>query len=198
MKTEIILAIVLTLVLSTISIVKLKKFRFTSKSLARIAIISAITILLYMIKLVPFPQGGGFSLLSILPIMILSSLFGIEEGIISAIVVAILKAIIQPPFHPFQLPLDYFGGMIAIAFTPIFGTNNRVKLNLGALLSGLLSIAFSVLSGVIFFGQFAPDGMNVWTYSIGYNFLGYGIEVLLSIVVFNILKIKRLKQTLKI
>ncbi|OLS02756.1 energy-coupled thiamine transporter ThiT [Tissierella creatinophila] len=197
MKIEIILAIVLTLALFTISIIKLKDFKFTSKSLTRIAIMAAITILLYMIKLVPFPQGGGFSLLSVLPIMILSIVFGIPEGLLCAIIVASLQAILKPPLFPLQLPLDYFGVMMTIAFTPIFGTNKKTSIILGATLAGLLSTWFSVLSGVIFFSQFAPEGMNVWKYSIGYNFFGYGVEVLLSIIVLNVLPMKNLKQILQ-
>lgn len=197
MKIEIILAIVLTLALFTISIIKLKDFKFTSKSLTRIAIMAAITILLYMIKLVPFPQGGGFSLLSVLPIMILSIVFGIQEGLLCAIIVASLQAILKPPLFPLQLPLDYFGVMMTIAFTPMFGTKKKTSIILGATLAGVLSTWFSVLSGVIFFSQFAPEGMNVWKYSIGYNFLGYGVEVLLSIIVLNILPMKNLKQILQ-
>nr|WP_279279079.1 energy-coupled thiamine transporter ThiT [Senegalia massiliensis] len=180
-----------------ISIKKLKRFRFNIKSLTRIGIIAAISIVLYMIKIVPFPQGGGFSLLSVLPIMILSSIFGIKEGIICGIIVGALKSVIQPPFYPLQLPLDYFGGMIVIAFTPIFGTKTKSRLIFGATLAGTLSILFSVLSGVIFFGQFAPEEMNTWIYSITYNLLGYGIEVLLSIIVLAIIPLRHLSKTIK-
>lgn len=197
MRIEVILAIILTVGLLIMSIKKLKGFKINTKSISRIGIIAAVTILLNMIKLVPFPQGGGFSLLSVLPIMILSSLFGMEEGILCAIIVGALQAILKPPFFPLQLPLDYFGSMMAIGFTPMFGTENKIQLTVGASLAGLLSVLFSVLSGVIFFGEFAPQGMNVWKYSIGYNFLGYGIEVLLSIIVLNILPMKSLKQILK-
>lgn len=197
MKIAVTLAIILTLVLFALSFKILKGFSFNTNSLARIGLMSAITIVLYMVKLVPFPQGGGFSFLSVLPIMILSTVFSIEEGLLCAIIVGTLKAVIQPPFFPLQLPLDYFGGMMAIAFTPIFGSSNRLKLVSGALVAGLLSIAFSILSGGIFFGQFAPEDMNPWIYSIGYNFLGYGVEVLLSIVVLTIIPINNLKQILK-
>lgn len=194
MNIAIVLSIILTGYLLIVSIKKLKGFRFDVKILARIGLIAAISIVLYMIKIVPFPQGGGFSLLSYLPIMILSSLFGIEEGVVCGIVVGALKIVIQPPFFPLQIPLDYFGAMMAIAFTPMFGTQNKLRLILGALLAGALSIFFSILSGVIFFGQFAPEGMNVWIYSIGYNLLGSGVEVLLSVVVLAIIPLKNVKQ----
>lgn len=180
-----------------VSIKKLKGFKFTTRSLTRIGIMAAVTILLYMIKLVPFPQGGGFSLLSVLPIMVLSYLVGIEEAILCGIIVGGLKAVLLPPIHPFQLILDYFCSMMVLGFTPIIGTEIKSKLILGASLAGVLSIMSSVLSGVIFFGEFAPEGMNVWKYSIIYNFTGYGTEVLLSIIVLSVLPLKVFKQILK-
>lgn len=184
------------LAIGLMSIKRLKGFKITTNILSRVAIISAISIVLYMIKLVPFPQGGGFSLLSVLPIMIISVLFGMEEAILAAIIVAGLKIIIIPPIHPWQLLLDYFGSMVAIAFTPMFGIEKK-KLILGAALAGVLSVLFSVLSGGIFFGQFAPEEMNIWIYSTVYNFSGYGTEVLLSIVALSIIPIKRLKKIFK-
>jgi len=138
---------------------------------------------LYLIKLVPFPQGGGCSLLSILPIMMLAVLYGKQEALLSAIVVALLKVVIAPPYFVMQLPLDYFGAMMAIAYTPMFGTNSKIKLLAGATTAALASTFFSILSGTIFFGQYAPEGMNPWLYASVYNFLGYGVEAGLSIVV---------------
>lgn len=196
MNVAIVLAVILTLAILVVSVIKLKSFKFGIKVMTRIGLVAAVTIVLYMIKLVPFPQGGGCSLLSILPIMMLSVLFGIEEGIVCAIVVASLKIVIQPPYYPLQLPLDYFGAMIAVAFTPIFGVDKKTKLLAGAIFATVLSTFFSVLSGVIFFGQFAPEGMDPWPYSIMYNFTGYGVEALLSIIVLAILPLKQLKRTI--
>ncbi|MCM1988773.1 energy-coupled thiamine transporter ThiT [Oceanirhabdus seepicola] len=184
------LAVILTLVVLFVSFKTMRKTVFNAKSLARIGVVAAMTIVLYMIKIIPFPQGGGCSLLSILPIMILSVVFGMEEGIICAIVVASTKIIIQPPYYLMQLPLDYFGAMISVAFTPMFGTLKKNRLVAGAGIAVLLSTFFSILSGVIFFGQYAPEGMNVWAYSIMYNFLGYGVEAFLSVVVLAILPLK--------
>lgn len=197
MNIAIILAVILTLGLLIASVNKLKGFKFNVRSLARIGLVAAITIVLYMIKIVPFPQGGGFSLLSVLPIMILSAIFGIKEGIICGVIVGALKTVIQPPFFPLQLPLDYFGAMMMIAFAPMFGTKNKSKLIFGAVLAGALSISFSILSGVIFFGQFAPEGMNVWIYSMVYNLSGSGVEILLSIIVLAIIPLKNLSQIIK-
>lgn len=185
-----IIAAILTLAVFAFAGIRLAKFKWTTRSIARIGVVSGLTIVLYMIKLVPFPQGGGCSLLSILPIMILSVAFGMEEAFICGIVVGLTKIVIAPPLFPMQIPLDYLGGMMAIGLTPIFGIDSPVKLFSGALTASIISIFFSILSGIIFFGQFAPKGMNVWVYSMIYNVTGYGVEAALSVVLLMTVAVK--------
>lgn len=190
---EIIMAAILSVVIFAFAGVKLTKFKWNTQAIARIGIVSALTIVLYTIKLVPFPQGGGCSLLSVLPIMILAVVYGMEEAFICGILVGLTKIVIVPPYYPLQIPLDYFGAMIALGLTPIFGVDKPIKLLAGSLTAGVVSTFFSILSGVIFFGQFAPEGMNKMYYSTIYNLTGYGVEVLLSIVLLLILS-PRLKR----
>lgn len=188
-----VLAVVLSLVVFSVTGWKLRGMKFDTKRVARIGIITALTLVLYMIKIVPFPQGGGCTLLSVLPIMVLSVLYGVEEALICAIVVGLTKIVIAPPYFPMQIPLDYLGGMIAIAFTPIFGVRSKGRLAAGAIFATLLSAFFSILSGVIFFGQFAPEGMNVWVYSAIYNLSGFGVEAALSIVALLFITTRKLR-----
>lgn len=175
---------------------KLRGMRFDSKKLARIGMFTALSLVLYMIKIVPFPQGGGCTLMSILPIMVLAVFYGMEEAFICAIAVGLTKIVIAPPYFPLQIPLDYLGGMIAIALTPMFGIESRTKLVAGGIFATILSAWFSILSGVIFFGQFAPEGMNVWVYSAIYNLSGFGVEAAMSIVALVVITLRgtRLKE----
>ncbi len=183
MSMAVIIAVFLCVGLFGVSLFTLKGFSWSVKSMTRIGVVSGVTIVLYMIKLVPFPQGGGCSLLSILPIMLLAVLYGKQEALFSAIVVALLKVVLAPPYFIMQLPLDYFGAMMAVAYVPMFGTDKKSKLLAGAITAAALSTFFSILSGTIFFGQYAPEGMNPWLYATVYNVLGYGVEASLSIVV---------------
>lgn len=186
-NVTVVIAVALCVGMLVAAVLTLKDFKFTTRSLARIGVVSGVTIVLYMIKLVPFPQGGGCSLLSILPIMILAVIFGREEALLSAIVVAFLKLIVAPPFYPMQIPLDYFGAMMAVAFVTVFGRKTNLQLLAGAVFATALSAYYSILSGVIFFGQYAPEGMHPWLYSTVYNLLGYGVEAALSIIVLLVL-----------
>jgi thiamine transporter len=130
--------------------------------------------------------------------MILSVIAGTSEALICAVVVALLKLIIAPPYFLMQIPLDYFGAMMALSLTPIFGISSKEKLFAGALLASGLSMFFSILSGVIFFGQYAPEGMNTWVYSIIYNGTGYGVEVVLSCIVLVMLPLDAFKKIVRL
>lgn len=190
-------SVILFLVVSTISVNFVKREKFDMKKISRISMFAALTMVLYFIKLVPFPQGGGCSLLSVLPIMILAVIGGAEEGLICAIIVASLKLILAPPYYPLQIPLDYYGAMLAIAFTPMFGVDSKLKLFVGGISAGFLSMIFSVLSGVLFFSQFAPEGMNPWLYSFVYNASGYGIEIVASALLLAAMPLNMMKKQLK-
>lgn len=197
MTFAIVLAIILTLGVIALSLYHLKGFKFSVSAMARIGLVSALCIVLYNIKLVPFPQGGGCSLLSILPLMLFASIFGIKEAIMSAIVIASLKLITAPPYYPMQIPLDYFGAMLAVAFTPIFGAQSKLRLGAGALLSVSVSTLFSICSGVIFFSEFAPEGMGAWPYATVYNLTGYGVEAALSVIVLLILPLSAIAKVVR-
>jgi thiamine transporter len=67
--------------------------------------------------------------------------------------------------HPAQALLDYplaFAslGLAALVPRPLWA---------GALLGSLARFCCHVLSGVVFFASYAPEGTNVWIYAIGYN-----------------------------
>ena len=55
---------------------------------------------------------------------------------------------------------------------------------------------FNVVSGVLFFSEFAPEGCNVWIYSLVYNFSSIGIEVLLTSIVMSCMPLNRIIKSL--
>ncbi len=63
---------------------------------------------------------------------------------------------------------------------------------------GLLSrYLCAVLSGIIFFGQYAPEGFNAFTWSIYYNITYLGVEGALTIVVLSIPAVRNSIEQLK-
>jgi len=67
--------------------------------------------------------------------------------------------------HPIQALLDYPVANALIGTAGFFRANRY----LGAAAASLMNLFASVLSGVVFFSDYAPEGMNVWLYSFLYN-----------------------------
>lgn len=195
---EKVFALLMVVAMGGFTIKKLWGVDLDTRRMARVGVVSALTVMLYMIKLVPFPQGGGCSLLSVLPIMVLTIVAGVEEGLLCGIVVAFVKLIIAPPIFLMQVPLDYFGAMMALALTGIYGSKTKAKIFAGAMTASAVSICFSVMSGIIFFGQYAPEGMHTWVYSLIYNMTGYGVEAVLGSIVLVMLPLAAFRKAVKL
>ena len=83
---------------------------------------------------------------------------------------------------------------MAFGLAGILGNDTRLKINIGSFIAVVLSVFISIISGVVFFGQYAPSGMNVWIYSCAYNISSVGVEGILSIIVMNFLPLVKLKR----
>ena len=132
---------------------------------------------LSFIKLYELPMGGTITLVSILPICLYSYMFGTKRGIAIGLIYGILQ-IIQGAYyvHPVQLLLDYPLPFAALGITGCLrGRFSKVKngaiieIALGMAIALIARFICHVLSGVVFFADYAPEGMNPWVYSIAYN-----------------------------
>ena len=76
-----ILIILISIGLFWIYIKDINKAKFTTKEIVVIAMFSAISFILYMIQFIKYPQGGGITLFSMLPTMLLAILYGRCAGV---------------------------------------------------------------------------------------------------------------------
>lgn len=174
-------------------LIDLRKQKFAIKTVVTIAMFSAISLILGMIQIVKYPQGGGISLFSMLPTMMLSILYGRRVGVTGGVIFGLLKMLYDPfVVHPIQFILDYLLSNMALGLAGVFGKEKKGNIILGALLATALSVFASVISGVVFFGAYAPEGMNLWLYSFIYNFTSGGVEGILTTVLIGFLPMKRL------
>lgn len=175
-------------------VLKLKKEKFTTKKIVIVAMFSGLSFILHMIPFVKYPQGGGITVFSMLPTMLLAILYGNAAGITGGAIFGLLKLINGViVVHPAQFLLDYILATMALGLAGSFGNDKKYKIAIGGLLAVILSVLVNVISGAVYFGQYAPKGMNVWLYSIIYNVSGNGVEGILSVILLVILPIKRLK-----
>lgn len=149
--------------------------------LMEIAICAAMAIVLDQFVLFKAPQGGSVSL-TMLPIFLIAFRHGMKSGIITGTIAGVLQMIISPYFvHPIQIFLDYilafggvgFAGIVSKQIKNNFVDGKKVAGNVfivvGVFIGSFVRFIASVLSGVIFFGSYAPEGTPVIIYSSGYN-----------------------------
>ena len=151
--------------------------------LAESALCVAVAMVLSLFTLFKMPMGGSITPFATLPIIVISLRHGLKWGVATALVYSLtqlLLGISNLTFVPVQnvwnlflcALLDYvlaysvlgFAGVIAHRFS--FSVTG---LSVGVILTGLGRLASSVLSGVIVWAPYAPEGWNIWYYSLAYN-----------------------------
>lgn len=174
-----------------------KKYKFTTKTIVMIGLFSAISYMLSMVKFIQYPQGGGIGLFPMLPTLLISILYGKEVGITAGLIYGLLT-LINGAFiiHPAQFLVDYILPTMLLGLAGIFGKDKKSNIVKGCFLAVGLSISMYILSGCVYFGEYAPDGMNVFVYSCIYNLSSSGIEGLITIVLISLLPMNRIKKAI--
>lgn len=196
----VIFATIISIVLMIFYVVDLiKNSRFNVKSIVMIGMFSAMSFVLYLIEFIKYPQGGGISLFSMMPTMILALLYGRQAGLTGGAIFGLLKLLNGATIvHPAQFILDYLLGGMALGLAGTFGREKKSNVIAGCLFAAGLSVLSMVVSGAVFFGEYAPAGMNVWLYSLIYNLSSAGVEGLLTTVLVTAMPLKRLEKAAKV
>ena len=128
--------------------------------------------------LLPF---GGTITVSMLPIAYYSFRHGIGWGVGVGFVYSLLQMTLGfyvPPANKWWavvlcVLLDYVIAFSVIGLSDLFakmlGKRRLLGFGTGAVIVCLIRFACSFLSGVILWGSYAPENMNVWVYSLVYN-----------------------------
>ena len=146
-----------------------KKNRISVKQLVFSAMCVALAMVTSNIKLWKMPYGGSITFFSMFFITFVGYLYGLRAGITSAIAYGMLQLIIDPYVVSIpQLIIDYPLAFGALGLSGLF-SNSKYGMCKGYVAGITGRLFFAVLSGVIFFGQYAPATMNVFVYSLAYN-----------------------------
>lgn len=163
------------------------KEKCNTKTLTYGSICIALSFVLSYIRLYRFPQGGSITLGSMIPIMFFAYMFGPAKGIAAGLVYGLLQYIQDPvAVHWVQVILDYPLAFGALGLAG-YGKNNFA---LGMLFGGASRWIFNVLSGVFFFASYAPPEMNPLVYSMEYNGLVVGPDILICMIIVSIPQFK--------
>ena len=177
-----------------IALIKFKSLKFNSKLVTRIGLAIALAFILDMLKIYRLPNGGGsISLGSMIPIMLISFVYGPSIGLFTGFLFGVFKLIVDPYIlNPIQVLFDYPLPFMAVGIAGFF--RNKY---LGATLGMLLRFVFHFIAGVVFFGSYAPAGMSPIIYSLAVNGFAVGGELLICLALLAFLPIELLIKTLK-
>lgn len=118
-----------------------------TKQIVLIGFISALALILSLLKVFSMPQGGSITLY-LIPLYFAAFNFDKKSCIFVAIVTATLQIIFGGYIlNPIQVILDYYLPILFITTCGIYGLNKYVSILIGS----LLAMSSYVLSGMIFF-----------------------------------------------
>jgi thiamine transporter len=153
--------------------------------LVEIAIFTALALLLSLVsELMPlkvWPQGGSVSI-EMVPIFIMAYRWGVKGGVLAGFLLGLLQFVFGPKiYHPVQGFIDYFVAFSVVGLAGLFASQIKnavqqkqrgkwiVLATLGILLGSLLRFISHFITGIVFFGSYAPEGQPVALYSFIYN-----------------------------
>lgn len=181
--------VLLVLLAGIVFILRFSKIKFTTRLMTHVAIAVAISVVLDMIKLFSMPYGGSVTLASMLPIFLISFAYGPSVGYLTGFIYGIVDLILGAYIiHPIQLLLDYPMPYLLIGVSGYFKNNYL----LGVILGTGMRFLSHFLSGVVFFPEYTPEGMNPIWYSVVYNAQYMIPEMIIIIVVIMVFPVKRI------
>ncbi len=186
---------------------KENKKRVEAITLSAIMIAFAISIsaICAVMPFLNLPFGGGFTIASMLPIILIAYMYGTKWGILTAFVYSVMQMLLGfNTVSAFFLPgdsqmlwyravivclIDYVIAYTVLGFGGIFRKkySTRKALVWGSVFAILLRYIAHIVSGAIFFGTwaewfFTQDGFPAWGEKIVETFLGNSLAVVYSAI----------------
>lgn len=188
------LATLVGILIFFIVFMKVKKIHFTTRLIAHIALVVAMATILDFFKLFKLPSGGTATIASMLPIILLSLIYGPVIGVFTGFVYSILNFVIGTPYilHPIQVLFDYTLPFMAIGLSGCFKNNKYLAIIVGFI--GMFICNF--IAGYVFWGSYAPEGMSPIVYSFIYNISYNGVNCIICLAVSALINVDQLKKRL--
>lgn len=170
------------------------------------SVLIALAAVLSLIKVYKLPLGGAITLMSMLPIVMISVMFGVKWGTWSAFVYSVIQlafGIIMDGLFAWGLTwyalvgtiaLDYFAAFTVLGFAAMLRKFGTVGIIVGVAIVCAARFMCHFASGVIIFGTITSA--DSWIYSLTYNGSYMLPELIITCVtaaaLFNLPQIKRL------
>lgn len=177
---------------------KKEKKSTNTKQLVFCAMIVALGTVASFLKVYEFPFGGTITLCSMLFVCLAGYFYGPSTGIITGCAYGILQLITQPFIvYPLQVMVDYIFAFSALGLSGLFYKSKNGLLK-GYLLGVFGRYVFAVISGWIFFSEYAWQGWAPLPYSLVYNGIYIAAEALLTVIIISVPSVKKGLERIKI
>lgn len=184
------LATLIGLIILILALIRFKKIKLDTRIMARIGIALALATILHFIKILDLPNGAGsINLGSMVPILIIAFTYGPEIGMLTGFLFGIIYLIISPYIlHPIQVLFDYPLPFMAVGLAGYF-KNQKL---LGTFIGMFIRFIFHFISGILFFGEFAPEGWSPMIYSLVVNGSVVAGNLIVILVIISLLPINKI------
>ena len=149
------------------------------KRFAICAVMLALATVLSIFPTISAPLGGSITVGSMVPILLISFLYGVRWGIPVSIGYSFIQLLLgisavaswglTPGVFVGCIFIDYILAFSVICVCGFFGTRSLKNVIIGTIVSGLLRYFCHFLSGLLFFGSWAAEGFSPLTWAIAYN-----------------------------
>jgi thiamine transporter len=145
----------------------------------------ALATALSFVTFVVFPQGGSVTAGSMVPILWLALRRGPKIGLVTGVIYGLVQLAVMPQvYYPTQVLLDYPLAFGCLGLAGFF----QKRAFVGVTISVAGRFVMHLVSGAIFFAEFAPAGMNPWIYSALYNGSYMLPEIVISLFIIYLLQ----------
>ena len=167
--------------------------------LTECAVMLALSFALSYAKIFEMPMGGSVTIASMLPVMLISIKYGIGAGLSTSLLYSLtqlLQAVASANVFPYcETPatlvlcilFDYIVpftilGLAGLPKTLKITKNTEINVYIGIVSVVILRFLCHFITGVVIWGQWAPDGMGKYLYSFLYNGGFLSVDFLICIV----------------
>ena len=166
-----------------------------TRTLVECGLMVALAMVLSFIPIFEMPMGGSITLCSMVPIVLVSFWHGWKWGLLAGgtngviqLLLGIKNVMVCKTIWAAIgcISLDYLIAFTVIGLSCVFahGWKHRLLgIGVGTAIAGLIRYLCSFLSGILLWGQYAPEDMPVWLYSLIYNGSYMIPEIILTVIV---------------
>ena len=188
-----VLLTLLGILVLVIGLMRVRHEVLDTHTLVTSALLLGLAVVLQQFSIFHMPQGGSVTAGSMLPLILIAYRFGVGVGALAGFVCGMIS-IVQDPFilHPVQVLFDYPLPFMAMGLAGL--CRNHLYWGTGSAFAGRFLCHF--ISGVAFFGSYAPEGVSPVLYSLVFNGSYLSAELVICCLILKVLPVKRLMDNM--